>query len=81
MSKIPTIFGASGFIGSHLFEIYKGRAIAPDRAERIAETNDIIYLISTIDNYNVFDAPFLDVDTNLTVLIEHLQHLKPGTNL
>ena len=37
---------------------------------------DILYLISTIDNYNVFVNPHLDINTNLTTLVKVLENWK-----
>jgi nucleoside-diphosphate-sugar epimerase len=46
------------------------------RESRDPQSKDVLYLISTIDNYNVFTDPFLDIKTNLTLLIETLEKCK-----
>ena len=66
-----SLFGGTGFIGSHLHRL--GRTILVPREQREAPTSDIIYLISTTDNYNIFDKPYLDIDVNLRILTETLE--------
>lgn len=73
-----SICGATGFIGGHLFERLINRAIVVPRDQRTMPSRDIVYLISTCHNYNVYHNIHKDVNTNLTVLLEHLGNLKPG---
>jgi len=40
------------------------------------EATDILYLISTTDNYNVKINPFIDIETNLTTLVRVLENCK-----
>jgi len=70
MNNTLTVYGSSGFIGSHFIEKYGG--IQQSRDRRLPETKDILYLISTVDNYNVFTDPYLDINVNLNVLIDVL---------
>jgi nucleoside-diphosphate-sugar epimerase len=37
------------------------------------KSNDVLYFISTVDNYNVHTDPYIDIDTNLTTLIRVLE--------
>ena len=46
--------------------------ILQEREERKPNSNEIIYFISTVDNYNVHTNITLDVETNLKVLCEVL---------
>ena len=39
-------------------------------------TKEVVYFISTIDNYNVHSDPFLDINTNLITLIKTLESCK-----
>lgn len=71
-----SVYGGSGFIGSNFCKMYESGVVKIPRDHRTPETNQILYFISTIHNYNVFDKPFLDVDTNLRVLIETLEECK-----
>lgn len=41
---------------------------------------DIVYFISTISNYNVLTDPYIDIDTNLILLIKILEQCK-DTNI
>lgn len=66
-----SLYGSTGFIGSHLMKT--GDFFPVPREQREALTSDIIYLISTTHNYNMFDKPYLDIDTNLRVLTETLE--------
>jgi len=44
------------------------------------KSNNILYLISTIDNYNVLNDLHIDVNTNLTVLLNVLEDIKNKPN-
>jgi nucleoside-diphosphate-sugar epimerase len=72
-----TLYGASGFIGTKYVETFSNRDsiwLTP-RSSRCPDPNkitDMLYLISTTHNYNVFTDPTLDVRTNLVVLTETL---------
>ena len=74
-SKI-SVYGGTGFIGGNFCKLFEKDVVAIPREQRNPESKQILYLISTIHNYNVFDNPYLDVDTNLRVLIETLEECK-----
>ena len=76
MGSAISVYGGTGFIGGNFCEMYDDQVVKIPRDERDPKTKQILYLISTIHNYNVFDKPFLDVDTNLRVLIETLEECK-----
>lgn len=78
-SKI-SVFGASGFIGSRYCELYNDVIKIP-RSELNPQSDEVLYLISTVDNYNVFDNPLLDVETNLVHLIKVLEKCKERKDL
>lgn len=68
-----SIFGATGFVGSEFLSRTKlFNPIAIDRNDRTSKSEEILYLISTTDNYNVLTDVFIDVDTNIKVLLETL---------
>ncbi len=71
-----SVFGGTGFIGKEFCRITNKKLTLIDREGRASVSDDILYLISTTDNYNVFDDIFKDVNINLTVLLEVLQNLK-----
>ena len=72
------LFGGSGFVGSSFKEKYP--CIANDRNDLVPQladgVTDILYLISTIDNYSITTNPYLDIDTNLTTLIKVLENFR-----
>lgn len=67
-----SVYGSSGFIGSRFCNLYPDNCTKQERDERKPRTKDILYLISTVDNYNVHTNISLDVETNLKVLCEVL---------
>ena len=70
-----SIYGATGFIGRNFVEKYPHHKIIK-REDRKPLSNEILYLISTVDNYNVFNDATIDVKTNLFVLCEVLNYCK-----
>jgi len=69
------IFGGSGFVGSELVKQIEN-CIVTSRRDYTVEGCDIIYLISTVSNYNVKTDPLIDIDTNLTTLMQVLRQCK-----
>jgi nucleoside-diphosphate-sugar epimerase len=78
MSEMVNVLGA-GFVGSRYAELTKN-VIVNDRNDYEIKTNEVLYFISTVDNYNVFADPYVDIDTNLTTLIKTLETCK-GKNV
>ena len=71
-----SVYGASGFIGSRFCNLYPEFVLKQGREERKPKSKDILYLISTVDNYNVHSNITLDVETNLKVLCEVLDYCR-----
>ena len=71
-----SVYGATGFVGGKFCHLYSDFVVKQNREERKPRTNDILYLISTVDNYNVHSNITLDVETNLKVLCEVLDHCR-----
>ena len=67
-----SVYGSTGFIGSRFCAMYPEETCPIPREQREPQSGEILYLISTMHNYNVFDNPHLDIDTNLKVLVEVL---------
>ena len=67
-----SVYGASGFVGSRFCNLYPNFIVKQDREERKPKTKEILYFISTVDNYNVHSNITLDVETNLKVFCEVL---------
>jgi nucleoside-diphosphate-sugar epimerase len=73
------IFGA-GFVGKEFAKLYPDAQINA-RDDYEIKTDDVVYFISTVDNYNVFTDPYLDIETNLVTLIKVLESGKSRPNL
>jgi nucleoside-diphosphate-sugar epimerase len=73
MNNKISIFGSTGFIGKRFCELYSEDIIKIDRDDRESKTIDILYLISTVDNYNIHSNLHIDIDTNLKILMEVLE--------
>jgi len=68
------IFGGTGFIGSHFHALYPETHVVP-RENKEFQAGDALYLISTTNNYNVFNDPTLDVRVNLVRLMGDLPRI------
>ncbi|MGH2611573.1 MAG: NAD-dependent epimerase/dehydratase family protein, partial [Rhabdochlamydiaceae bacterium] len=66
-----TVYGGTGFVGRNYLKHYS--AIKQPRYKILSDTANILYCISTVDNYNIFDDPHLDINTNLNFLIDVLE--------
>jgi nucleoside-diphosphate-sugar epimerase len=69
------VFGSSGFIGSRFCEIYGDSVLIQERDDYVPKSNQILYLISTVDNYNIHKDLHLDINTNLNVLMNVLERI------
>lgn len=68
-----SVYGSSGFIGSHFMASSRFGTVQVPRNVRESPSPSIIYFLGTVDNYNVFTDPYLDINTNQTLLIETLE--------
>ena len=69
-----TVFGATGYIGSRYCELFD--AVAQPRHNLVPRTPKILYMISTTHNHHLATNPYIDIDTNLTMLIRVLENLR-----
>ena len=69
------VFGGKGFIGSEFVKQFPD-VIVQERDGYIPATNRIFYLISTTHNYHVHTNPYLDIETNLNVMIKVLENAR-----
>jgi nucleoside-diphosphate-sugar epimerase len=74
--NLISVFGATGFIGSQYCSLYSDKIIKINREDRSPKSRNILYFISTVDNYNVHTNITLDVETNLKVLCEVLDYCR-----
>jgi len=81
MNNKISVFGGSGFIGSRFSELYSNEVIKINRNEYLPQSNNILYFISTVDNYNVHTDLHIDVDTNLSVLMNVLEQLPKNSDV
>jgi nucleoside-diphosphate-sugar epimerase len=69
------IFGGSGFVGSEFVKQNPG-CIVNARDDYRIKSDNILYMISTVTNYNVKTDPYIDIDTNLSTLMRVLEQCK-----
>jgi nucleoside-diphosphate-sugar epimerase len=69
------VLGGSGFVGGRFCELIPN-TLKNDRNDYKVKTDNVVYFISTIDNYNIHTDPYLDIETNLTTLIKTLESCK-----
>jgi|688.fasta_scaffold00044_18 nucleoside-diphosphate-sugar epimerase len=74
------VFGGNGFIGQRFCEMYKDSILKNEKYDYQPKSNNILYLISTIDNYNIHNNLHIDIDTNLKVLMNVLDHTKNNSD-
>ncbi len=74
MSKMVNVLGA-GFVGGRYAKLTKD-VIVNARNEYQVHSNEVLYFVSTVDNYNVWTNPYIDIETNLTHLIRTLETCK-----
>jgi len=70
------LFGGTGFIGSNFKSLFKDKVYVHPREDDIPKNNNILYMISTIDNYNMLENIHKDVETNITKLLKVLENCK-----
>ena len=75
MNKI-SVYGSTGFIGGTFCNLFLDDVIRIPREQRKPQSNNILYLISTTTNHNMLTDLVIDVDVNLRVLLETLDHCK-----
>ncbi len=68
-----SVFGSTGFVGSEFISTYSDECVAVSRESSEPLSDDVLYFISTVDNYNIYDDPYLDINTNLIKLIDVLE--------
>lgn len=66
------VLGGYGFVGGRYCEMTPN-VIKNEKYDYEVKSNNVLYFISTVHNYNVFTQPYLDIDTNLTTLIRTLE--------
>ena len=73
-----TLYGGGGFIGKAWSDRTKFQFRGVQRHETKPHSPEALFLISTTDNYSVFDKPTLDIETNLMALMQRLSEFRAG---
>jgi nucleoside-diphosphate-sugar epimerase len=71
-----TVFGGSGFVGNQFALNTNYDCLIPNRNNYDVNTADVVYFISTVDNYNIHISSTLDIETNLIVLMKVLDNYR-----
>jgi len=71
-----SIFGGTGFVGNAFKKFSQYEVQVVDRHSPKPLHREIVYAIGTTDNYNIFENPYLDIETNLIKLISDLELLR-----
>jgi len=75
ISEFVSVYGHTGFIGSRFCEMFP-LSIKMDREAREPATNNILNFISTTNNYAFEKDITVDVEANITVMLEILDAAK-----
>ena len=70
------IFGGYGFVGTQFCNTTKNGYTKNYRENVGVFASDVVYFISTVDNYNVYIDPTVDINTNLIMLVKVLENYK-----
>jgi nucleoside-diphosphate-sugar epimerase len=79
MREPISVYGATGFVGSEFCRQTDLPVLKIPREDRKPQSKELLYFISTTHNYHVFDDILRDVNVNLKVLLEVLDHLREGS--
>ena len=68
-----SVFGATGFIGSYFVNNSTLQTNSAPRNELASISPEVLFFIGTTDNYNVFQDHLIDVNTNITHMLNCLK--------
>lgn len=71
-----SVFGGTGFIGSSFCKKFQNEVNIIPRNSTVPLDDKVLYLISTVDNYNVLTDSTIDINTNLIHLMNVLDNCK-----
>lgn len=80
MNNKISVYGGTGFIGGRFCDLYNDISIKIKRDCNASKCNNILYFISTVDNYNIHNDLKKDINTNLVKLVEVLEYIKQNKN-
>lgn len=70
-----SLFGGTGFILSNYAKMFPDETYIEPRNNNIPSNDNVLYGISTVDNYNIFKDVHLDINTNLNKLMDVLPNV------
>lgn len=71
------VFGGFGFVGHEYVKTTSETCILPSHRDNYqVSAADVVYFISTVDNYNIHVDSMLDINTNLIVLMKVLDNYR-----
>lgn len=73
---IIDLFGGTGFIGGNFAKLYPKITYVHPREDDLAIHKEVLYMISTVHNYNVFGDIYKDVNTNIIKTLKVLSNCK-----
>jgi nucleoside-diphosphate-sugar epimerase len=76
VERLINVLGGNGFVGSRYRELTENVVINAKYDYNVKDDSEVVYFISTVDNYNVHTNPYLDIETNLTTLVKTLESCK-----
>jgi nucleoside-diphosphate-sugar epimerase len=71
-----TVYGGTGFVGYEYVMRTNEKCFLVAKGDYQVYSPDVVYFISTVDNYNIHVDPTLDINTNLIVLMRVLENYK-----
>jgi len=73
-----SVYGGTGFVGTEFCKQFAGDIylVPRDQDDPHPDTTQVLYLISTVDNYNVLTDTQIDIQTNLSKLTRVLEKCK-----
>jgi nucleoside-diphosphate-sugar epimerase len=76
VERLINVLGGNGFVGSRYRELTENVVINAKYDYKVKNDSEVVYFISTVDNYNVHTNPFVDIETNLICLVKALESCK-----
>ena len=76
MKNKVSVFGGKGFVGSEFVRQNNKDMHVHNRTDYVPVSNKILNFISTVDNYNIHKDPYLDINTNLNLLVRLLENAR-----
>jgi nucleoside-diphosphate-sugar epimerase len=76
VERLINVLGGTGFVGSRYHKLTENVVINAKYDYIVKDNSEVVYFISTVDNYNVHTNPYIDIETNLICLVKTLESCK-----